>query len=183
MRRFPPALPASRSETKSWWMTSSDVFTNSTRSENPGVANNARRRPIPMEEASMVDDEGCLDSGGAEEAPTARRRPPRRRQPSAASPAIGGGSGRGRMAQAGYILPIAGHSVVGNGVQMRISRRTAQFRHELAEILPSGDGGRNASKLLGLRPCRLKSLPGHCFGATGKNKYFVRYKTRELTRQ
>ena len=79
------------------------------------------------------------------------------------------------MTQAGYILPIAGHSGPRYGVQMPLLCSAAQFRHELTEILPSGDGGRNANKLLGLRPCYVFNLRGHCFEATGK-KYLLRYK-------
>ena len=71
---------------------------------------------MSMEEASMVDGEGCLDSGGAEETPAPRDRPERRGRPSAAPPAIGGGFEMGRITQPDDIPPFAGDSVAWNGV-------------------------------------------------------------------
>ena len=71
---------------------------------------------MSMEEASIVDEEGCLDSGGAEETQTPRDRAERRGRPAAAPPAIGDDFEMERNGLAGDISPNAGHSVVGNGV-------------------------------------------------------------------
>ena len=102
MRSLLPALSAIRSVTKSWRMTLSDVFTNSTRSENPDVANSACRRPISKKEASTYSASwmtmDALTQGG--EALVVRHCPPRRGRSTAASSAIRGGLGRfgsGRM--------------------------------------------------------------------------------------
>ena len=71
---------------------------------------------MSMEEASIVDEEGCLDSGGAEETPAPRDRAERRRRPAAALPAIVDDFKMERNGLAGDIPPNAAHSVEGNEV-------------------------------------------------------------------